>query len=267
MNIGDFISNRRIPRYRLAMPAARKRHVQQPIRFPDRNGQWRGGRRDGAGRPRRGRFASERHQTRPRIRPSQPVLVTVRVAPAVGTLRRWRVYHAMRRALAVALARPDFRVVHLSIQRTHVHLIAEAAGQRALSSGMQGLLISAARRINRAVGRVSGKPRRGAVFPDRYHERVIDSPRQCRHALAYVLNNFRRHGEDRFGAARAWLVDPLSSAIRFAGWRELARRARRFAPPDGYTPLPTSEPRTWLLRVAWQRHGTIGVRDVPGPPA
>ena len=68
----------------------------------------------------------------------------------LGTLRRWRVYYAFRRALATSLAHVDFRVVHLSIQRTHVHLIAEAADHDALARGMQGLLISAARRINRA---------------------------------------------------------------------------------------------------------------------
>ena len=57
------------------------------------------------------------------------------------------------------------------------------------------------------------------MFPDRYHARIIGSRRQARHALAYVLNNWRRHGEDR---ARRWLVDPFSSGATFAGWRELA---------------------------------------------
>jgi hypothetical protein len=46
------------------------------------------------------------------------------------------------------------------------------------------------------------------VFPDRYHERVLASPRQCRNAICYVLNNFRRHGEDRVGPARQWKLDP-----------------------------------------------------------
>ena len=127
------------------------------------------------------------------------------------------------------------------------------------------LLISAARRINRAFARQHGRPRRGTVFPDRYHERVLSSPRQCRNAICYVLNNFRRHGEDRFGPARAWKLDPLSSAIRFSGWRELAGADYLFERPPDYAPLPTSLPQTWLLDVGWQRHGLIGTREVPGP--
>jgi len=242
--------------YVVLVARARKRHVQQALRFPDKNGQRRGGRRPRAGRPKRGRFASERHARRPRLTGREPVLVTARVAPAARGLRRWRIYHAIRRALATAMARADFRVVHVSIQRTHVHLIVEAASHQALSRGMQGLLISAARRINRARGG------RGAVFPDRYHERVITSPRQCRHAIAYVVNNWRRHGEDR---GRTWTVDPFSSAVNFAGWRELAGSDRLFEPPGWYERLPTSAPQTWLARVAWTRHGAISAREVPGP--
>ena len=249
------------------MARARKRHLQQSLTFRkrDKNGQWRGGARPGAGRPKLKRRASEHHKARPRLTGREPVLVTVRTVGELGTLRRWRVYHAFRRALATSLAHLDFRVVHLSIQRTHVHLIAEAADHEALARGMQGLLISAARRINRAFARQHGRPRRGTVFPDRYHERVLSSPRQCRNAICYVLNNFRRHGEDRSGPARQWKLDPLSSAIRFAGWRELAHGEHRFEAPPEYEVLPTSLPETWLLDVGWRRHGLIGTREVPGP--
>jgi len=234
---------------------------QQSLRFPDKNGQFRGGKRRGAGRPKQGKRASERHEKRPRLTGREPILVTVRVAPAVGQLRRWRVYHAIRRALATSLSRTDFRVVHISIQRTHLHLVTEAASHVALAKGMQGLLVSAARKINAA------SHRRGTVFPDRYHERVITSPRQCRHAIAYVLSNFRRHREDQIGGARSWTVDPMSSAVNFGGWRELASSQHRFDVPPWYERLPTSSPETWLLRVGWERHGKIATHAVPGPVA
>ena len=243
------------------MPAharQRKRHVQQAIRWPDRNGQKRGGaRRKGAGRPKRGYYASEPHKVRPRLTGREPVLITARVSKDTASLRRLSVYKAVRGALCVVLAREGFRVVHVSIQRTHLHLIVEADDQMKLSRGMQALLISAARRINACMRS------RGTVFPDGYHERIIRSPKQCRNAIAYVLNNFRRHGEDR---GRTWLVDPWSSAVNFDGWRELAGASALFGVPDWYERLPTSRPRTWLLSAGWTKHPPIGVREVPGPP-
>ena len=68
----------------------------------------------------------------------------------MANLRRLDVYKAVRGALDKMLSRQDFRIVHFSIQRNHLHLIAEAADKMALSRGMQGFLISAARKIKRA---------------------------------------------------------------------------------------------------------------------
>ena len=42
-------------RYRRDMARARKRHIQQTLRYRDKNGQHRGGKRPGAGRPAKGR--------------------------------------------------------------------------------------------------------------------------------------------------------------------------------------------------------------------
>ena len=81
-------------------------------------------------------------------------------------------------------------------------------------------------------------------------------------ALAYVLNNFRRHGEDR---GRSWLVDPFSSGVNFGGWRELAGSHQLFARPAWYERLPTSTPQTWLLSIGWTKHPLISARSVPGP--
>jgi hypothetical protein len=94
-----------------------------------------------------------------------------------------------------------------------------------LARGMQGFRVSAARHLNRAA------KRSGNVFPDRYHATIIGSRRQARHALAYVLNNWRRHGEDR---------------------------AR-------YQTLPVWLPRTWLLSEGWRRYGLVRAREVPAP--
>ncbi len=102
----------------------------------------------------------------------------------------------------------DCRSVHASVQQTHIHLIVEAEGKVALARGMKAFQISAAKHINAAVSRGLATRRRGAVFPDRYHVEVITTPRQARHALAYVLNNWRRHREDQRPFARTWTLDP-----------------------------------------------------------
>jgi REP element-mobilizing transposase RayT len=172
-------------------------------------------------------------------------------------LRRGAIYQAIGRALRKAIARVDFRVIHFSIQSNHLHLVAEADHKMALARGMQGLLISAARQINGAWRRS------GTVFPDRYHERILKSPRQCRNAIRYVLNNFRRHREDFAGEQSGWKIDRYSSAINFAGWKELGHGNTWVVPPD-YEPLPTAAPTTWLLTIGWTRHGLIGVFEVPG---
>ena len=113
-------------------------------------------------------------------------------------MRRRFTYRAIREATLTTARREDFRIVHVSIQRTHVHLLVEANDKDALASGMQGFQISAAKHLNAAISR--GRPgprRRGTVFPDRYHAQIITSPRQARHAMSYVLSNWRKHEEDR----------------------------------------------------------------------
>jgi hypothetical protein len=89
------------------------------------------------------------------------------------------------------------------------------------------------------------------VFADRYHARVLRTPREVRHALAYVLLNGRRHGVTSVG------IDPCSSGAWFDGWVGLSVPA-----PDASAAVAAA--RTWLLRVGWRRHGPIGFGEVPG---
>ncbi len=240
------------------MGKPRKRHVQQAFTFRT----W-GGKRADAGRPARGPRPSEKHKERAAIDERHPLHVTLRVVKAVGSLRRTLAYHAFRLALATALAHDDFRIVHISLQRTHVHLIVEAKSKVALAKGMQGFQIAAARYLNGAIT-VEGAKRRGTVFPDRYHARPLTSPRAVRHALNYVLNNWRRHHEDR---DRAWRVDPYSSGVNFAGWLELEDSSFLYPVPDGFSRLTTSVAQTWLLATGWTMHGPIGIHERPGPDA
>ena len=242
------------------MPRPRKRHIKQELT-------WRthGGKRRGAGRPPRGDKAGMPHARRPAHTRSHPLHITIRVASDIGSLRKRDMFLAIREASIVTAMREDFRIVHLSVQGTHVHLLVEADSKSAISRGMRGFQISAARQINAVMTARTGQRRRGAVFPDRYHARALTSPRAVRHALAYVLNNWRRHQEDRDARAATWAVDPFSSGVVFPGWRERAGLPTLFRPPRTYVGLVTWCPRTWLLRQGWTRHGLVSTHEVPGP--
>ncbi|HEX7841979.1 MAG TPA: transposase [Kofleriaceae bacterium] len=190
--------------------------------------------------------------------------VVLRVISAVGNLRRRCVYQAVREATLTTALRKNFRIVHLSIQRTHIHLLVEADAKKALAAGMQGFQISAAKHLNAAISK--GRPgprRRGAVFPDRYHAEIITSPRQARHALSYAMNNWRKHQEDRRAPMSAWTIDWFSSAAMFPGWAEYGDEAFLWRGPSTYDPLVVYQPKTWLLREGWKKAGAISYREVP----
>lgn len=212
-----------------------------------------GGARNGAGRKKTSK--AEPHRARPEISRHHPLHVVLRTRTDVGRLRRGPVYRAISRALRQTLAEAGFRIVHTSIQHNHLHFLIEADSKSTLSRGMRSLTITAALAINRVCGRS------GSVFEYRYHSKAITSPRQARNALAYVLNNWRKHQEHlRTPAAGRSRLDPYSTAILFDGWKEAPQLAVR----DDYEPLPAAVPETWLLRVGWRRHGPISAYTVPG---
>jgi len=213
-----------------------------------------GGRRAGAGRKKTGVKRGGPHRARPPLSRQHPVHVTLRTVFGVPRLRQRSMYHAIRRVLVRYLGRDAFRVVHISIQHNHLHLLVEAADAHSLTRGMQSFAINTARAINGACGRF------GKVFGFRYHAAQIKTARYARNALAYVMNNWRRHREDlEHAASRRALLDPYSSGISFEGWTQ------RFVTPTTYAPLPVSPPATQLLRSDWRRFGRIDPGEMPGP--
>ena len=153
-------------------------------------------------------------------------------------LRRGDCYAALRQCFTEGKNRFGFRLAHYSVQGNHIHLICEADDRLALSRGMQGLTIRIARRVNKRLGR------RGRLFAQRYHARILRSPREVRHALVYVLNNRRHHADAAL--ARDWL-DPCSSAPWFTGWKLTIRRHQI---PAGDPPVVA--PTAWLLAHGWR---------------
>jgi hypothetical protein len=269
-------------RYLHEMARMRKHHDQLPLRLAkDKNGQRRGGsyRKDGrynnrrnprgAGRKPNGPHAGVSHATRPPLDARHPLHITLRTSSDVGWLRYFDMYAAFRRALQVVGAHPSkFRIVHISVQNTHVHLICEAASKRDLSRGMRAFQVSAAKHLNAAISRRRrlDERRRGRVFTDRYHVEVLTSPTQVRNALAYVLNNWRRHGVDRGSVVELdhGRLDAYASGLAFVGWREPLARDELQVPPR-YEPPLVSAPMTWLLRVGWTKARSISMFEIPGP--
>jgi putative transposase len=261
---------------RYCMGRARKRHVQTELglRKRDKNGQLRGGTRPGAGRKPNGKRASEPHKARPELKPRFPVHVVLRVAEDIGSLRKRDMYAALREASVVVALRElnniedgAFRIVHISIQRMHVHMLVEADHHRALSNGMQRFQISAAKHLNRAATPKGRRRRRGTVFTDRFHEEIIETPRQARHALSYVLNNWRKHREDRGERSRTWKLDPFATGVLFEGWKERDDAGVMWGWRAAYDPMVVYLPKTWLLREGWRRYGLISCQEVPSANA
>jgi hypothetical protein len=99
------------------------------------------------------------------------------------------------------------------------------------------------------------------VFADRYHSRVLRTPREVRNVLCYVLQNWRHHGMHE--QHPVWVVDPFSSAQFFEAWVDDWKPPRPgWMKPD--EPRPTAPPRGWLLRVGWRRHGLLRRDETPG---
>ena len=232
----------------------KRRSTQLALGLRDRP-KW-GGCREGAGRKRGPNFGLP-HVSRERFT-RLPVHVTVRMQSDVPSLRTVTIVRAIERTFAAGCARPGFRLVHYSLQGNHAHLIVEAVDRDALGRGMKSI----AARLARAVNRVA--ERSGRVLADRYHHHVLETPRQVRNALRYVLLNARRHaatmGVKLGGAVR---LDPASSARWFDGWKR--ERLEDVVREDSRDERPAvARARTWLLAVGWRRWGLLDPAEVPG---
>ena len=112
-----------------------------------------------------------------------------------------------RRAISRAVPAPSSRVLVIG---NHIHLIVEQADAGALATGMQGLEVSLARRLNFF-------ERRGALFADRYHARVLKTPREAEDEGEGEARNARaRRVVDRLATPRSAGADPDGGRRRTA---------------------------------------------------
>ncbi len=181
------------------------------------------------------RRSSVPHSARPEVR--GVCHVVLRVRRGLPWLRTPRVYRVLERAFRRGKEKPGFALVQFSVQGDHVHLLIEAESKGELARGMQGLTIRLAKNLNRYWRR-----RGGSVFAERYFARAVQTAKEIKRALAYVLNNGRKHG--------VWSSptrpDPFSSGRWYSGWYEaFANTCRPLrAPPvararDMYLAMPS----------------------------
>ena len=176
----------------------------------------------------------------------------------VPSLRTVPIVHAIERTFSRGCRRPGFRLVHYSLQGNHAHLIVEARDRDALGRGMKAV----GARLALAVNRVA--ERSGRVFADRYHVKLLPTPKQVWNALRYVLLNARRHAAKQGVRSNTPVrLDPASSARWFEGWKRKVPDADE--PPAPRVDRPSvARAKTWLLTVGWRRHGLLDPADVPG---
>jgi putative transposase len=232
-----------------------------------RTGGW-GGKRRGAGRKRaKGTRSSVPHARRPVHKGRHPVHVTLRAKAGLPSFRQQRVHNLIAQVLREQRRRKykdDFRVLHFSIQADHLHLVVEADSERAdpgkpgkrgykpLRSGLSGLQIMFARRLNMML------KRKGNVWADRYHRHDLKTPREVHNGFAYVFDNYVHHG---WWSSREGGVDPFSSACAFEGWDSptiVLAESERWR-------YPICRATTWLASIGYLKHGRLSTTRNPHP--
>ena len=240
-----------------------------PHRVPDRRKKTRpqqgvlpfrqnGGRRPGAGRKPKGEKAGVSHAPRALLAARFPAHVTLKLSRGLPRLRSKNEYAVLRAAFAAGCtgaaraASGAFRLCHYAVLNDHLHLLVEASDRRALSRGLQGLAIRIAKALNKLWRR------RGTVFADRYHDRILKTPREVRNALCYVLGNGKKHAAEGRQVHVHAVIDTFTSAPWFDGFREriTVRGLEVIA-------RPITDARTWMLTIGWRRHGLLSVHDLP----
>ena len=190
----------------------------------------RGGLRERAGRKRAVKPRTP-HRARAPLSRHVPAHITIRAAKRLPSLREQVMARAIGHVIRTMRAvRDDFRIVEFSIQSNYLHLIVEADDDKALSSAIR----SFEARVSKALNHHVLRRKRGKVWGDRYFRVDLTSPKQARHALAYVLQNGQHHG-----VVPAGVKDPISSARWSNRYVTRAELAPETSPTTACSSCPT----------------------------
>lgn len=142
----------------------------------------RGGRRPDSGR---NRIHSKgvAHKPREKVTSRTPVHVNFKVSTYIQNKPCLDILH-----LAIAKANiHGLTIIYFALQSNHIHLIAEAKDNQALTKGMRSLTISFAKRIKAL------KKLNEPIQIERYHLHVLRNPKEVENALNYVIYNEVHH--------------------------------------------------------------------------
>ena len=217
----------------MAAMCARFKCAMRQLSFSWSSARKRGGARPGAGRKKSPRSGPP-HVRRERLVRRHPVHVTARFARALPSMRE----QVLARAIMAQIRRANsrfWRIVHFSIQATHVHLVVEIENETELARAMKGLGVRVAKSVNQVLRR------KGNVVSGRYHVHPLRTPREVRHAIAYVSCNAHKHRAISSG----W--DPWSSAAWFEGWSKPLGEGRSDTANGCPFPWPVRKHGSFLL--------------------
>lgn len=168
-----------------------------------------GGVRPGAGRPRK-QSQGAAHQKRPQITSRTPLHINFKYSCRV---RHDLGLNHLHKAIQNA-ARFEFKVCAYSLQYNHIHLIVEAPSSEAMTSGMRSLTNTFAKNF-----------KKGSIQVERYHLHVLNTPRETRNALSYVLLNDLKHTGKMdlkftrwISKGKSWLLTSSSKGIASEAW-------------------------------------------------
>lgn len=199
----------------------------------------RGGFRKGSGR-KKTKPHELPHTARPPVNVHTPFHCCIKLHRGVPGLRFPRMLREILAAFRRAKAK-GFYVNQFAIESNHIHLIAEADSNRALTAGMQSLAASLTWALRRTMRY------RGQVFQKRYFIHVLRGATAMRNALKYVLFNHAKHLKAKLFA------DVYSSAFAFGEIHVFLDRLPKTPAWQGDINETLSSPRTRLQSTGWQR--------------
>ena len=200
-----------------------------------------GGLRKGAGRKRHLKN-DPKHSVREKIDARTPAHITLKMIDDVPNLRTAK----FMRAFAKAVRRTQefgLRIQHFTIESNHIHLVAEATDNDALTSGLISLKTSIAWAL-RLIFNFYGR-----VFCGRYHLRLIRTPTEMRNVLRYVLFNHAHHCQTEI------FVDLYSTALEFEELDRLINKRVSASKPFWWGEIKNclSKAGSWMQAQGWKR--------------
>jgi REP element-mobilizing transposase RayT len=127
------------------------------------------------------------HRRRPSVC-NDPLHVTLHLIDRLPNLRNPREHRLIVGAIRKCQERFGCRVFGYCVLFNHLHLLVEAVSESKLAQAMKGLEVRIARGLNKLW------ERKGSIFRDRFHCRVLKTLTDIHRAVRYVIQNGRKHG-------------------------------------------------------------------------